>query len=363
MRLFHRTRHFDPIAEFGIRRVMQCYPGWKQEDVVALDAEMARLDETVYEYEPFTQFKHRPLRGKYLNIDAGGFRPVANPASWPVRGEVFNVFLFGGSTTFGVGVRDSETIPAYLQNEMAAHCATPAAVYNFGRLGYFSTQEALLFYRLLSAGTVPRVAIFLDGINDFHAAAGEPDLTAELQSLLTSEQRGTGSLRDLPMWRAATLLRQWMASSAPPRTSTDFEDPRFPSRVAARLRMTEGMIGSLGTQFRVDPVFVLQPVPVYKYDLRYHFLNGLDYRKYFRYADGAKAGYPAVARMRGEFESGGNFLWLADMQEGRTENLYLSDGLHYTAAFNREIAAAIYRFMAAKGLLAAAQCQTSASLQ
>jgi hypothetical protein len=51
------------------------------------------------------------------------------------------------------------------------------------------------------------------------------------------------------------------------------------------------------------------------------------------------------------------------MHEGRTENLYLSDGLHYTAAFNREIAAAIYRFMAAKGLLAAAQCQTSASLQ
>jgi hypothetical protein len=106
----------------------------------------------------------------------------------------------------------------------------------------------------------------------------------------------------------------------------------------------------------VGTIFVLQPVPVYKYDLRYHYLNGFDYRRFFRYADGAKLGYPVMAQQRTEFENGRNFLWLADMQEGRAENFYLSDGLHYTAAMCREIAAAIYGFMIQKGVLAPAQC-------
>src|SRR6202034_2026573 len=137
--------------------------------------------------------------------------------SWPPRQNVFNIFLFGGSTTFGVGVPDDETIPSYLQEYMAAHCATPAAVYNFGRLGYFSTQEAMLFYRLLSSGAVPAAAVFVDGINDFHSWSGEPDLTTDLKSLLAAEHRSLRPPSDLPVWRAASLLRQWMArrSAAP----------------------------------------------------------------------------------------------------------------------------------------------------
>src|SRR5262249_48890167 len=162
--------------------------------------------------------------------------------------------LFGGSTTFGVGVPDAETIPAYLQKEMAARCATPVAVYNFGRLGYFSTQEALLFYRLLSSGERPAVAVFVDGINDFHSATGEPDLTAQLKSLLAAEQQPS-YLSDLPMWRAATNLRQRMAGGPP-----ESGEPR-PEAAIARLRITEAMIASLAGAFHVGTVFVLQPVP------------------------------------------------------------------------------------------------------
>ncbi len=345
-----RARRFDPIATFGKARVLKSYPGWKEEDVVALTREMTKLDNTVYEYEPFTQFRHRPIRGRYVNIDANGFRVIKNQGPWPPNPSAFNIFVFGGSTTFGVGVADDETIPSFLQEYAAACCKTPLAVYNFGRLGYFSTQEMLLFYRLLFSGAIPKVAIFVDGINDFHAWAGEPDLTAELKSLLESEQEPLRSLHDLPMWHAASSLRQWMAGRKSPQSSPDCSDAHFLAGVIRRLRTMEGLVDTLGDAFQVQSVFVLQPIPVYKYDLRYHFLNGLDYRRFFRYGDGAKYGYPVLAKMRGELETRWNFLWLADIQEGRTENFYVTDGLHYTSAFCREIARCVCEFMSQKGL-------------
>jgi lysophospholipase L1-like esterase len=359
LRFFRRSRPFDPVATFGLATVLKCYPGWKPEDVVALSREMGKLDEAVYEYEPFTQFKHRPLRGRYLNIDPNGFRIDKNQGPWPPQRNGFNIFLFGGSTTLGVGVPDDETIPSYLQEYMAAHCRTRAAVYNFGRLGYFSTQEVLLYYRLLSSGAVPTVAVFVDGINDFHSWSGEPDLTTELKSLLAAEHRSWQPPSDLPVWRAANMLRRWMAGERAAPASPDYRDAQFQAGVASRLRTTERLIETLGSEFHVQPVFVWQPVPVYKYDLQYHFLNGLDHRRLFQYADGAKYGYPVMAEARDEFESGGRFLWLADIQEGRSENFYLSDGLHYTGRFCQEIARAIYQFMLRKGLVEALGCRAS----
>jgi hypothetical protein len=359
LRFLRPSKPFDPVATFGLATVLKSYPGWKPEDVVALNREMGKLDQTVYEYEPFTQFKHRPLRGRYLNIDPNGFRIDKDQSPWPPARNGFNIFLFGGSTTFGVGVPDDETIPSSLQEYIAAHCTTPAAVYNFGRLGYFSTQEVLLYYRLLLSGAVPTVAVFVDGINDFHTQSGEPDLTTELKSLLAAEHRSLYLPSSLPVLRAANLLQRVMAGqhAAPP--SPGYGDTASLAGVVSRVRVTERLIETLGSAYHVEPIFVWQPIPVYKYDLRYHFLNGLDYRRFFQYADGAKYGYPVMADARNEFESGGRFLWLADIQEGRSENFYVSDGLHYTGRFCQEIARAIYQFMIRKGLLGALGCRDS----
>ncbi|HUI54112.1 MAG TPA: SGNH/GDSL hydrolase family protein [Bryobacteraceae bacterium] len=334
--LFRQPTHFDPIVAFGLPRVLQSYPGWKEADVIALVHETDQLDTAIYQYEPYTQFKLRPLHGRYLNINPAGFRVIRNQAPWPPDPSAFNIFVFGGSTTFGVGVADEETIPSYLQEETAAD--TPhVAVYNFGRLGYFSTQELLLFYRMLSAGAAPKLAIFIDGINDFHSFSGEPDLTSELASLLDSEHQPWRLLRALPMWRAV--------SRAVPRPAPDFSDAGSPNGIIRRLRTNEALIRTLCDAHHVKPVFVLQPLPVYQYDLRYHYLNGADWSRYLRYADGAKYGYPLLAAMRGEFESKGDFLWLAGIQEGRHQNFYVSDGLHYSAPFSREIARAIRDFL------------------
>ena len=117
-----------PIQQYGSGKLQKAYPGWREEDVRTLLRETRRQDE--YEFEPFTGFKERPLRGRFVNVSPAGFRFSKDQAPWPPRTETTNVFLFGGSTTFGVGLPDDETIASYLQ-EFAAkgHFSPPVAVY------------------------------------------------------------------------------------------------------------------------------------------------------------------------------------------------------------------------------------------
>ena len=121
------------------------------------------------EYQPFTGFREKQHRGgAWLNAWiplAFGFPKIRAP--WPPRPEASNVFVFGGSTTFQNSLPDEQTIPSYLGECAANHSRGHLAVYNFGRPGYISSQELILFQQLLNSGFVPRVAVFIDGLNDF----------------------------------------------------------------------------------------------------------------------------------------------------------------------------------------------------
>ncbi len=75
---------------------------------------------------------------------------------WPPDPESFNVFVFGGSTTFGYGVRNEDALPAALQDELRrVFSHRRIECYNFGCGFYFSAQERLRFELLLKAGCVP----------------------------------------------------------------------------------------------------------------------------------------------------------------------------------------------------------------
>jgi hypothetical protein len=47
---------------------------------------------------------------------------------------------------------------------------------------------------------------------------------------------------------------------------------------------------------------------------------------------------------------GTNFVWLGDVQDGRTESLYV-DIIHYTAGFSRELAWRMYTEMRRRGVV------------
>jgi hypothetical protein len=113
-----------------------------------------------WEYEEMTGFREKARTSRFVNVNPLGFRSngvYANEADVNFNNKIW---VLGGSTTFGYGVRDSDTIPAYLEK------ISQLSTINFGRGYYYSKQENLLLERLLSFGYQPRAVIFLDGINE-----------------------------------------------------------------------------------------------------------------------------------------------------------------------------------------------------
>ena len=69
-------------------------------------------------------------------------------------------WFFGGSTIFGIGAVDNETIPsnyAYITNE---------EVMNFGREDWASRQSLNKLINLIGDGLKPKRIIFYDAVND-----------------------------------------------------------------------------------------------------------------------------------------------------------------------------------------------------
>jgi hypothetical protein len=94
-------------------------------------------------------------RGPYrVTIDQFGARYPAHRAEKEPR--VFRILAFGGSTLYGAGVNDEETVPAALERRLNAELAgdAPSAprrfeVWNYGTPGYTLLQAAHLAHKLL----------------------------------------------------------------------------------------------------------------------------------------------------------------------------------------------------------------------
>lgn len=76
-----------------------------------------------------------------------------------------NVWFFGGSTMYGWGVRDEDTLPSRFV-EFAHSRGIPVKVSNFGLPAYVAWQETQVFEEKLATGDKPDLAIFYDGYND-----------------------------------------------------------------------------------------------------------------------------------------------------------------------------------------------------
>ena len=333
------------LNRYGKERLLRGYPGRLEAEVLEMLRETWDEVSRNGAYEPLTQFKEAPFRGRYVNVDPAGFRLSTPQGPWPPDPANFNIFLFGGSTAFGYGVSDDETLSSAMQPLLSSASARPVLTYNFGRGSYFSTQELMLYYRLLTSGSVPQVAVFVDGLNDFSTPDGEPEYTANLKLLI--EEHGwddrRGGLRSVLNATRAVDAARWLRDALGHREEDHGPAP-YDEAVLARVRdrwlTNRRLIEKLSDLFRVRPVFVWQPVPMYRYDYKsYHVLGDLGVEP-----GASDRGYPLMARLRAELERSGDFLWLADMQQDKRENLYV-DECHYTAAFTKEIAARICGFL------------------
>jgi len=345
----------------------QVYPHMREEEWRALLKETQTLQ---LEFVPYTHFKERPRKGKYVNVTEGGFRVNKRQGPWPPNPRAVNIFFFGGSTTFGYGVRDDETIPSVLQDLLPRQgCTSPIYVYNFGRGGHNSSQEQILFARLLLGGFTPQLAIFLDGINEVFDSADQPLLNDEFKVLLGPQffggkPKGTVYLDikiEMPLSRAARIakarLKRILVRKRP--GSLDAGNP--PQRGAhsrvllANYLRNKALIEAIAGRFGVETLFVWQPSPVYGYDLRYH-PSPPPIEEVQMMLGYATADFKEIRARVPEREQE-RMLWLGDLQRDKKEPLYV-DEWHYTAAFSREIAKQIAQALPLRSLA----CRGAASI-
>lgn len=356
---------------FESENTLQSYPGWEESELkILLDVGLFNI------FDPYTQFRVGPIASKYVNVDTNGYRLVKDQGSWPPADDALNVFVFGGSTTFGLGLPDDQTIPSFLQTFLRKSLLSDVYVYNFGKLAHFSVQERISFEQLLLNKFRPNLVVFIDGLNDFIAHDGVPVWSHRLNTLVeqsNSERREVrlnwyldtiDVLHHFPFYRVARSAKGALNSfvndqsnvpightviaTSDERGNFDLE-ASIADQVVERWIQNKDMTIRLTDSYDIESVFVIQPVPVHNYDINYHHAASGN-MEYFGKVRRAVSGYQSFDRMRRSNGLGSNVLWLADVQKDRTENLYV-DRSHYTAKFSEELASYISEHILEESLL------------
>lgn len=134
---------------------------WAIPTVDLISKVVGREQATSSDYRSFIGWRQRPSESPGVHVDGGPYprRRTINTRA----GDGRVVYFFGGSTMWGLGVRDGETIPSQF--------AALAGVYaeNYGEIGYTAHQGLVLLLQLLQAGHRPDLVVFYDGANDVAA--------------------------------------------------------------------------------------------------------------------------------------------------------------------------------------------------
>jgi hypothetical protein len=339
---------------YGPDLLDQVYPEYTREEREIL------LHETwdrEFGFEDFTQLRERPFTGKYVNVSAEGYRLSAEQGPWPPDPKNFNVFLFGGSTLFGLGVADGDTVPSYLQRALGAHSKRRVCAYNFAVKTFYSTQERLRFERLVFEGHVPDVAVFVDGWNDGYHVTNRPNSANAMRELFEHQfahpwrqEAADVAFRRLPVGKLTQKLSQKPDVLEKRYEESEYTstDPAVIDRASKTYLSNLFLIEQLCRRKHVQPVFVWQPVPAYKYDMHHHLFTP---RVPFA---SVKALYHCLSKAEDHLLKQPNFLWCADLQEHAQKCLYV-DVCHYNKEFSKEFAEEICRLSLQRKLLSEIQ--------
>jgi len=170
-------RNKDATALFRLSPVAQRnYAHMSQPDA----AELLRNTVTIrYRFAPWVGMRERPTTSRFVNVDEYGIRSNGRPMG-AMTALQDAIWFFGGSTTFGYGVADHESIPARLEATLGL------PVINFGAAAFFSAQENLRLFQVLRYGYRPSRVVFLDGINESCAVVDDERADPRFEDLLNA---------------------------------------------------------------------------------------------------------------------------------------------------------------------------------
>ncbi len=228
-------------------------------------------------WQPYVYFRPKPFQGSTVTIGSDGLRATWQPpapAGGPAGQKPVKLLMLGGSSLWGFGSRDDQTIPSLLARKLHER-GLQAEVRNLSELGYVSTQEVIGLMRELQSGYRPDVVIFYDGVNDTSSAvlAGEAGLTTN-----EINRRREFNLLQSPGRLAVTLAGKLLADSGSlrlaravksrlglfvARSSSPLPDEtmhRLAGDVADRYVANVKLVETLAHGYGFRPIFFWQPI-------------------------------------------------------------------------------------------------------
>ncbi|HKQ75620.1 MAG TPA: hypothetical protein VJ810_18120 [Blastocatellia bacterium] len=151
-----------PAADFRIKADTYADPEWAAKYYKELEEVEKR---GTLRWRSYVYWRRTSRHGEYINIGPDGLRKTINVSTSESQRSPIKVFMFGGSTMWGLGTRDDSTIPSIFAEE-AKNKGINCEVVNFGEYSYVSTQEVIELALQLQKGNIPDIVIFYDGVND-----------------------------------------------------------------------------------------------------------------------------------------------------------------------------------------------------
>lgn len=111
-----------------------------------------------YIYKSFIEYKALPFLGKYITVNDEGYREHRQT----IEVNKPTIRFFGGSTMFGVGVDDNNTIPALVDSLLN----NIYNVYNNGVSANNSRHELEHLINFVNQSAELDIVVFYDGVND-----------------------------------------------------------------------------------------------------------------------------------------------------------------------------------------------------
>jgi len=210
------TRNTHPRYE-----VLSAYRGERWAAALAREQEAsARLD-----YRPYIVWQRRPYRGEAVVIEEGGSRRTFHSQC---EDRAYTIWMFGGSTLWGLGSPDWGTIPSSLA-WLYEKAGRTVCVRNYGEDAWVSTQEVIaLMLELKRAVRKPDLVVFYDGANDVYIPyqSGRVDVHMNFDFVRDELEREnairSGGVRYLRQSNTGQLILTLATLLAPPTHSTLF---------------------------------------------------------------------------------------------------------------------------------------------
>jgi lysophospholipase L1-like esterase len=302
-------------------------------------------------YLPFTVWGARKWHGQYINTDDSEMgtwrRTIQAMSEGCTKTRVRRIWVFGGSTVFGIGTPDSETIPSYLSRDLNTDPSACVDVINLGADGYVTNQEVILLMQELKAGRQPDIAVFYDGVNESLVGGFSPGIPTAHWQFETIKAKfespaatRLGCLKLLYSAQVVGLLMEILG----PDDRMKVSDGELAVRAQATLENYEAnlkLAQILAKAYGFKAYFFWQPVLAYGDKPLVPFERELRDSHHHGLGEVIHRGLNAVYQQaENRSAASGNFVFLGHAFDKVQEPLYV-DGFHLDSRGNEIIAHAI----------------------